>query len=88
MLAYLTIREVASVLCVPVWRVDWIVRTRNIPSMRIAHYRVFGPEALEKIRQELAIRDKLPEEPPPPDPSVTEPPSTVGPSYPALVSSF
>lgn len=88
MLSYMTIREIASLLSVPVWRVDWLVRTRKIPSMRIAHYRVFGPEALEKIRQELATKHKLPEGPPPPDPSVTEPPSTVGPSYPALVSSF
>jgi hypothetical protein len=52
----LTVGQIASNLNEPVWRVQYVLKTRGIrPEAVAGHIRVFSPDAVEEIAQ--AVRE-------------------------------
>jgi hypothetical protein len=48
--AALTVGHISKQLCEPVWKIDYVIKTRKIePVCRAGHLRVFNEDALEQI---------------------------------------
>ncbi len=51
---FVTVQQIAARCTCPVHRVEYVLRTRGIPaSARAGNTRLFSPEAVDRITQEL-----------------------------------
>ncbi len=61
MFGFCTLPQLSKTLNTPVYRLDYICRTRSISFTRIGNVRLYGPESQEQIKRELSRMHPEPE---------------------------